>query len=139
MLALLGLHDSYVSDGRVMTQVLDAKAVAQALKDNQATLEALGEAWKQVNAPFGQFAKDTLKASTAALASDSLNDKTYHDISDSIVDLGTQRDLLAGKIRLAINAAAFNGQKIKDKTARDWIDQANALIEAAHTLATSSS
>ena len=61
MLALLGLHDLYVSDGRVMTQVLDAKAVAQALKDNQGTLEALGEAWKQVNAPFGQFAKDTLK------------------------------------------------------------------------------
>ena len=40
-----------------MTQVLDAKAVAQALKDNQGTLEALGEAWKQVNAPFGQFAQ----------------------------------------------------------------------------------
>ena len=64
MLALTGLHDSYVSDGRVMTEVVDPKAVAQALKDNQGTLEALGQAWKQVNAPFGDFAKDTLIAST---------------------------------------------------------------------------
>jgi len=139
MLSLLGLHDSYVSDGRVMTQVLDAKAVAQALKDNQGTLEPLGEAWKQINAPFGQFAKDTLRASTAALASDSAGDATYRHISDQIRDLGTQRDVLAGKIRLAMDGAAFEGQKIKDKTARDWIDQANALIEAAHALAASSS
>ena len=77
MLALTGLHDSYVSDGRVMTEVVDPKAVAQALKDNQGTLEALGQAWKQVNAPFGDFAKDTLIASTAALASDSAGDATY--------------------------------------------------------------
>jgi hypothetical protein len=139
MLALLGLRDSYVSDGRVMTQVLDVKAVASALKDNQATLEALGEAWKQVNAPFGQFASDTLKASTAALASESVGDATYHDISDQILDLGTQRDLLADKIRLAIHGAAFDGQKIKDKTARAWVDQANALIHAAEALAASSS
>ena len=76
ILSLLGLHDSYVSDGRVMTEVIDPKAVAQALKDNQGTLEALGQAWKQVNAPFGDFARDTLIASTAALASDSTGDAT---------------------------------------------------------------
>ena len=139
MLALTGLHDSYVSDGRVMTEVVDPKAVAQALKDNQGTLEALGQAWKQVNAPFGDFAKDTLIASTAALASDSAGDATYTSLENQILSLGASRDQLANQIRLALNDAEFNGQKIKDKTARAWIDQANALLAAAHALAASAS
>jgi hypothetical protein len=139
MLALTGLHDSYVTDGRVMTEVVDPKAVAQALKDNQGTLEALGQAWKQVNAPFGDFAKDTLIASTAALASESAGDSTYNDIENQILSLGASRDQLADQIRLALNDAEFNGQKIKDKTARAWIDQANALLASAHALAASAS
>ena len=139
MLALTGLHDSYVSDGRVMTEVVDAKAVAQALKDNQGTLEALGQAWKQVNAPFGDFAKDTLIASTAALASESAGDATYTSLENQILSLGASRDQLASQIRLALHNAEFNGQKIKDKTARAWTDQANALLAAAHALAASAS
>ena len=134
MLALTGLHDSYVSDGRVMTEVVDPKAVAQALKDNQGTLEALGQAWKQVNAPFGDFAKDTLIASTAALASESAGDATYTSLENQILSLGAARDQLADQIRLALHNAEFNGQKIKDKTARAWTDQANALLAAAHAL-----
>ncbi len=138
LLALLGLHDSYVSDGRVLTEVVDSKAIAQALKDNQGTLEALGGAWKQINAPFGQFAMDTLQASTVALASDSPGDTTYIDIEGQISTLTTARDLLADQIRVALHNAEFNGQKIKDKTARDWINQANVLLDAAHELAASS-
>jgi hypothetical protein len=113
--------------------------VAQELKDNQGTLEALGAAWKQVNAPFGQFAMDTLIASTAALASgDSTGDAKYTDIENQISVLTAARDGLAGQIRAALHNAEFNGQKIKDKQARDWIAQANHLLDQAHALAASS-
>jgi hypothetical protein len=136
MLSLVGLHDSYVSDGRVLTQVLGPTATPAALKDNQATLATLGDAWKQINAPFGQFGADTLVASTAALASESGGDATYASIENQIAALGASRDALAGQIRLALHNAEFNGQKIKDKQATDWINQANALLDAAHALAT---
>jgi hypothetical protein len=136
MLSLLGLHDTYVSDGRVLTQVLGPTAIPAALKDNQGTLEALGAAWKQVNAPFGQFAADTLVASTAALASDSLSDATYTNIENQILALSATRDGLADQIRLALHNAEFDGQKIKDKQARSWINQANDILDAAHELAT---
>ena len=85
------------------------------------------------------FAKDTLIASTAALASESAGDATYTSLENQILSLGASRDQLASQIRLALNNAEFNGQKIKDKTARAWTDQANALLAAAHALAASAS
>ena len=138
ILALTGLRDSYVSDGRVITEILDAKALANALKDNQGATEALGAAWKQVNAPFGQFGKDTLIASTRALASESGGDATYASVENQLLALGAARDALADKIRLALDGAEFGGVKIKDKQANQWVDQANDLIQQAHALATSS-
>jgi hypothetical protein len=138
MLSLLGLRDSYVSDGRVITEIIDPKVLGRSLKDSQGSIEALGAAWKQVNAPFGQFAADTLIASTAALASDSPGDATYNSISNQLLALGVARDSLAAQIRLAIDGAEFGGVKIKDKQATDWINQANDLLQQAHDLAASS-
>jgi hypothetical protein len=138
ILALTGLKDTYVSDGRVVTEVLDAKAVAKAIKDNQAALEGLGAAWKQVNAPFGSFAQDTLIASTRALASDAAGDQVYAGIEADIADLTATRNQLAGEIRIALFNAEFNGQKIKDKQANAWIQEANTLLDAAHALAAGS-
>ena len=53
-----------------------------------------GDAYKQINAPFGQFATDTLVASTAALkTSDALK---YDSIEASIANLTSTRNALAG-------------------------------------------
>ena len=41
--------------------------------------------------------------------------------------LGAQRDALAGQIRLALWNAEFNDQKIDEKQAKDWIEQADGL------------
>jgi hypothetical protein len=135
ILALTGLKDTYVSDGRVVTEILDPKALNAALKDNQGSLEALGQAWKQVNAPFGSFSKDTLVASTASLASDSAGDATYAQMENRIAELASARNALVSQIRAAVFNAEFSGQKIKDKQASAWIQQANALLNAAHQLA----
>ena len=55
MLSLLGLQDTYVHDGRVLIDQLDACAVPQSLRAHRETLRRLGEVYKQLNAPFGEF------------------------------------------------------------------------------------
>src|SRR2546426_4750273 len=69
MLTLVGLQDTYDHDGRVLLDQLDAWAVPQTLRAHRATLRQLGEVYKQLNAPFGQFGMDTLAMSTRALQS----------------------------------------------------------------------
>ena len=77
MLALLGLKDDYVSDGRVVTEFLKGDATPKSLNEHKGDVEELGAIWKQINASFGQFSMDTLCASTGALASNTAGDTTY--------------------------------------------------------------
>jgi hypothetical protein len=133
MFALLGLHDSYQADGHVVTQALVASAVPVALRANQSTVEALADAYKQINAPFGQFAAAMLSASTTALQAD---DTTYNTIEASIASLVGRRDALALPIRAALDGAAFGGQAIDSTQAQTWVAQAQALLSDATALAT---
>jgi hypothetical protein len=136
MLTLLGLHDDYIQDGRAVTDPLYDWAVPQSLRAHHETLLRLGDAYKQLNASFGSFDMNILKASTKALAANDVGDATYTSIENQIAGLTTQRDSLAGQIKGALNAAAFNGQALNEQQAKDFIDQANSLIGQAHTLAT---
>ena len=136
MLTLLGLHDDYIQDGRAVTQPLYDWAIPQSLRAHHETLLRLGDTYKQLNASFGAFDMNILKASTKALASKDAGDATYTSIENQIAGLTTQRDSLAGQIKGALNAAAFNGQALNEQQAKGLIDQANSLIGQAHTLAT---
>jgi outer membrane murein-binding lipoprotein Lpp len=130
--ALLGLDDNYVDDGRVVTQVLDHKAIPKELDTGNAT-ESLGASYKQINAPFGQFAMDTLVASTSALkSSDALH---YDSVESSIANLTSKRNVLAGEIRQALNDAASGNARLDESQAKAWINQAQALLDQAHALA----
>ena len=133
MLALLGLKDSYVDDGRVLIEGLTTQATPQSLIAHRETMRRLGDVYEQVNAPFGQFAMDTLRASTTAVSSD---DATYTSIEDQIASLTAQRDALVSQhILPALNGAAFDGQALNEQQAKSWIDQANNLLDQAHALA----
>jgi hypothetical protein len=55
MLTLLGLRDDYTHDGRVLIEGLAIKDTPQTLIAHRETLLRLGDAYAQVNAPFGQF------------------------------------------------------------------------------------
>src|SRR5690349_9913959 len=136
MLTLLGLHDDYIQDGRPVPQPLYDWAIPQSLRAHNETALRLGDAYKQLNAAFGAFDMNILKASTKALASNDAGDATYTSIENQIAGLTTQRDSLAGQIKGALNAAAFNGQALNEQQAKGLIDQANSLIGQAHTLAT---
>jgi hypothetical protein len=133
MMTLLGLKDDYRHDGRVLTEALDKHAIPEALNEHRKTTGELADVYEQLNAPFGQFGMDSLAASTRAVTS--TDDNVYKSIETSIQDLTTQRDALALTIETALDGAAFNNKKLKEKDAKDWIAQAKALINQAASLA----
>jgi outer membrane murein-binding lipoprotein Lpp len=136
MLNLVGLDDSYVHDGRVLIDQLDASAVPQSLRAHRETLRRLGDVYKQLNAPFGTFSMSVLKASTQAIKSGSdTNDSTYESLEGRIGALTSRRDALASQIRAALDGAAFGGDSLNESRAKGWIDQADNLIDQAVRLA----
>jgi hypothetical protein len=136
ILALLGLKDSYTHDGRAITEPLHDWALPRSLRERQEKFEHLSAVYKQVNAPFGGFAKDLLSASTDALASGSASDdSTYTSIQARIRDLTAQRDALASQMKSVLNAAAFANRPVDGRSAEKLIDQGEELLERARQLA----
>jgi len=136
--AILGLKDSYLDDGRAITEILGGKTDDHH-GEHSPKADALGAIYKQVNAPFGAFALDTLVASTAALKS--TDDLKYDSIETQIANLTSQRDLLAGTIRAALNGPPAGNDEhggsggIDANQAKAWIKQAQSLLDQAHALA----
>src|SRR6266568_4520716 len=94
MLDLVGLQDDYGHDGRLLTPDLDGFAIPAAVK-KYGGFAKVAVAYKQLNASFGIFAMDILKASTTALASgSSTDDSNYTSVEGQIQSLTSQRDSL---------------------------------------------
>jgi hypothetical protein len=107
VLALAGLRDTYEPDGRVLTQALTGRAAR-----GGRGLVALGAVYKQITAPFGRFAGDTLVASTRALQSGSATDDgTYTAIENALVSLTDRRDALAARMRTLLTDASFGDRR----------------------------
>jgi hypothetical protein len=135
MLNLLGLKDTYVHDGRVLIDQVHAWAVPQTLRAHRETLRRLGAVYKQLNAPFGEFAMDTLVASTRAIESGTfVDDSTYMALEGQIEALTTRRDTLASQIRAALNAAAAGDAALNEQEAKARISQAQSLLAEAAAL-----
>jgi hypothetical protein len=138
MLDLLGLKDTYVHDGRVLIDQLDASAVPQSLRAHRETLRRLGDVYKQLNAPFGEFGMAALAASTNAIKSGSAaGDSRYSTLETQLSALTSQRDALASQIRGALDGAAFDDESVNEQQAKAWISQAGDLINQAVALASS--
>jgi hypothetical protein len=134
ILSLVGLKDDYGHDGRLLSNVLSGWAVPTAVKKS-VNWHQLVDVYKQLNASFGSFAMNTLKASTRALASNDAGDSTYTSIEGQIQSLTTQRDALAAQIKAALDGATFDGQAITNTQAHSFISQANSLLSRAAALA----
>jgi hypothetical protein len=133
ILQLVGLKDDYVQDGRVVSEILRDDAKSSAVKKSPLYV-ALARTYKQLNAPFGAFAKATLRASTKALASNDAGDATYTDIEGRIQDLTSRRDALAAQMKEALNGAAFRGQPIGNLKATVLIARGIGLLAQANAL-----
>lgn len=133
ILALVGLKDDYVHDGRVISEIVEGDALPRALKRSPAFV-ALAHTYKQLNAPFGGFGMATLKASSKALASNDPGDETYTSIEGQIQSLTAQRDALASEMKGLLDGAEFNGQPINISKTVSLIMRARVLLEEANAL-----
>jgi hypothetical protein len=133
ILELVGLKDDYVHDGRVISEILQGYAQPSAVKKS-GSFSALAAAYKQLNAPFGEFGMAILRASTKALASNDAGDGTYTSIEGQIQSLTGQRDALASQMKALLEGAEFNGQPFSDGAAQSLIAQGQSLLDQANTL-----
>jgi hypothetical protein len=136
MMDLTGLQDDYVHDGRVISEILLGYAKPLALKKSSGNFQSLAAMYKQINAPFGQFAMDTLTLSTKGLASTDANDATYSQIESQIQSLTQQRNALAQQMVGLLDGAEFKGQAINNGQAAQLIQAGQSLLDQMHALAT---
>ncbi len=135
MLALLGLQDSYVHDGRVLVEALQPQALPHGLRARRGTLIRLARIYKQINAPFGQLAQDSLTVSTKALASASTGDAVYRQLEDRIDSWTGRRDALAAEMKALLDGASFHGQTIDEDQAQRLIEAGRRLLAEVHSAA----
>ena len=110
IMALTGLKDDYVPDGRVITEIMWHKPD----QTGERAFQPLAACYKQLNSSVGEFGTDVLVADTAALKSGSgTDDSRYERVSGELKWLGAARDALATKIKNDLFRAEFDNQPIR--------------------------
>jgi hypothetical protein len=133
ILNLVGLKDDYIHDGRLISEILQGYSRPLAVKKSGSFI-ALAQTYKQLNAPLGEFAMDTLKSSTFALSSNDAGDATYNSVEGQIQSLTSQRDAVSTQMKALLEGAAFNGQAFSDSQAQALIAQGQSLLAQANAL-----
>jgi len=136
ILTLSGLSDDYRHDGRVITEILHARAVPRSLRAHRATLERLGAAYKQINAPLGRFGLDVIEINDAAVRA--TDEARYARLAAALRRLGADRNRIAHRMRTILEQAAFGNTAINEREAKRLIAEAKALLARADALAASS-
>ncbi len=105
LLRLAGLRDSYVEDGRVLSEIMSHPNGAIAGSGYQ----RLASCYKQLNSGVGVFATSTLIADTAALKSgNGASESLFTTTEARLGHLLQVRDVLATVIKNQLNRAAFS-------------------------------
>jgi hypothetical protein len=121
MMSLLGLQTDYQSDGRVITQVLTPSAAAGG---NGESFTQLGDTYKQLNAPYGDFAHSLIVASTNGIKAD---DSTYLATENAIQALTSQRDALVAQMRDVLDGGSNGHREQLVRDGQDLLARAAAL------------
>jgi hypothetical protein len=131
LLWLAGLQDSYVDDGRVLTEILTDPNDAIA-GSNYTDLAAC---YKQLNAGVGELATNTLIADTRALKSGSGGgDGLFNSTQTRLRKLLAQRDALATRIKDELFQAAFEDTDLPASGTQ--LSRCEALLDRAGEFAT---
>jgi len=97
--------------GSIDNKLLDIESAAPVARLRRAVLKQLAAAYKQINAPVGQFGLGTPAISNTAITSgDAIDDSTYTQLEGNLQTLNAQRNSLAGQMISILEGAAFNGQ-----------------------------
>ena len=132
MLAVLGLHDDYVGQGLPLSPALQPGVVPYALRTPVA--RELASLYKQLQAPVGEFGRETLMASTAALAAGDPGDTIYTHCTAQLSKLGAQRDSVAATIQRTLLGVERHGWLIDPAGGQALARAAEAVL--AHALST---
>lgn len=120
--ALLGLRADYRPDGRVITQILAHRSERD---DDGHPSTALGDLYKQLNAPYGDFAHSLIVASTNGIEAD---DATYLATEQQIQQLTALRDALVQRMKDVLDDSdEGHGEQL--------IREGQSLLQAARQLA----
>ncbi|HTU95504.1 MAG TPA: hypothetical protein VMF14_06655 [Solirubrobacteraceae bacterium] len=106
LMTLTGLRSDYLSDGRPISQIVDRQATPRPIADDEGIYDALSSAYKQLNAPFGEFAQDALNISTGAVTK---SDAQYEAWDAQLAACQALRQPLATDIDKMLNGASFGG------------------------------
>jgi hypothetical protein len=132
LLALLGLKDSYVHDGRVVSEWLEQRALPSGIRQNQENFVELAEVYKQLNAPLGELGRASLVYANRSVTD---TDKVYARYLDKISDITNERNKLANDIKAVLDAAAFHNQSVDGDSEDDLGRRARNLIDRVKDLA----
>jgi hypothetical protein len=134
LLSLLGLSDDYTEDGRAIAQIMSAAGTPAAVLADPTDYDNMSAAYKQLDAPFGEFGRDSLMVSTKAVATSSTGDATYRAWDAQLTACETLRTPLVTRIDALLHGAVFAHRTIDSGSARSLTQQANALITDMHEL-----
>jgi len=135
MLVLLGLQDQYISDGRVLAEIISPGRLPDSLRTRRETFIRLATLYKKINAPIGDLARASLSVSTRALAT--TDEPTYARLTQQLEDWTAERDRLAARMKAALHAAAFGVEPVSEGEAHVLIAAGENLLERVLAAATS--
>jgi hypothetical protein len=126
ILLLAGLRDDYTHEGRPLIEMLRDSALPASLRAHRDELLDMMRVMKRIDAPVGELGLDGVAISTAALNG---TDQRYARLEAEVAALAGSRDPLVGRMRAAIDAAAFSGRAINPRDADRLTDQGRDLLE----------
>ncbi len=138
MLALLGLADDYVHDGRVLAEWIEPSSLAPQLRGNQTGFLDLAKAYKALNAPLGKAGTTVLALATQAVEG---SDQDYARFVAMLDGTTHARDLLAHEIKSRLDEVAFGDNPVStarttylERTARALVQSMTELVKGdAHS------
>jgi arylsulfatase A-like enzyme len=126
IMALVGLTDDYVHEGRVVAEWMTERALPDGISDARENFVELAQIYKQLNAPKGRLGRASLVWSNRAVTA---TDKVYAKYLKDIADVIEDRNELVGQIKTVLNNAAFHNRPV-DEGAEDGLGQrAKTLID----------
>ena len=139
IMALVGLTDDYVHDGRVLVEKLERRRLPLVLAsfghdhdvDSDDAFVRLARTYKQLNAPLGSVGVNSLKFATRMIRSD---DGRYGRYLNTLGGLLTQRDALAEEIKAILNRVEFDHAPLDHSHIGRLIERAEILIEKIREL-----
>jgi arylsulfatase A-like enzyme len=132
IMALLGLKDDYVHEGRVVAEWMQRHALPDGIDDGRENFTELAKVYKQLNAPKGQLGRASLVWANRSITS---IDKTYARYLKRIADITEDRDELASQIKTVLNNAAFHGRPVDERSEDGLGRRAQQLIDRVKDLA----